>query len=271
MAQTLSEGPVVPNADGGEAISATGVAELRTLGATTNSALAGIRVSAEAAAQTASAADSTSRARDAALEGLIAGMEGMTYVGAWDPGTTYRINDVVTHGGDAWARLTAGSVGEPGASPTDWGLVARKGDGGGFGELSETDVDGLYDTVDNGIEARLAAIEYDSGTLDITASFPEVTNGSIQVRRVGATVHVTLYDVEFTNSTPPEFFYLAGALPPGYRPAAHTSFAALADVSGTTTRRVRFQANGQILLYAISSTSRINATVSYLTPDAMPA
>lgn len=110
----------------------------------------------------------------------------------------------------------------------------------------------------------------DTGTLTVTSNFPEVTNGSIWVRRVGATVHVTLYDLEFANSTPPEFFYLAGALPPGYRPAANTSFAALADVSGTTTRRVRFQANGQILLYGISSQSRINVTASYLTPDSWP-
>lgn len=126
------------------------------------------------------------------------------------------------------------------------------------------------DTVE-GLTARLNALERDTGTLTVTSTFPEVTNGSIWVRRVGATVHVTLYDVEFANSTPPEFFYLAGALPPGYRPASNTSFAALADVNGTVTRRIRFQANGQILLYGIASTSRINVTASYLTPNAWPA
>lgn len=40
MAQTLPNGVVVPNADGGEQISATGVAEMRTLGASADSALA---------------------------------------------------------------------------------------------------------------------------------------------------------------------------------------------------------------------------------------
>lgn len=40
MAETLPNGAVVPNADGGEAISATGVAEMRTLGASLDSALA---------------------------------------------------------------------------------------------------------------------------------------------------------------------------------------------------------------------------------------
>lgn len=158
MAQTLSEGPVIPDADGGEQISATGVNELRTLGASTNAALASVRAAAVAlaaeaeaaaavAAQIGTDADATSRARDTALEGLIAGMEGMSYVGAWVSGTTYRVNDVVTHGGDSWARLTTGATGEPGVSSADWGLVARKGDGGGFGELSETATDGLYETV----------------------------------------------------------------------------------------------------------------------------
>src|SRR5690606_3171969 len=42
MAETLSEGVVVPNADGNEAISATGVAEMRLLGSSTNAALASL-------------------------------------------------------------------------------------------------------------------------------------------------------------------------------------------------------------------------------------
>ena len=111
----------------------------------------------------------------------------------------------------------------------------------------------------------------DTGTTEITSLFPEVTRGRIFVRRVGNAVHVTLYDIEFANSTPPEFFYLDGLLPVGYRPATLTSFPALADVNGATTRRVRFQADGQILLYDITASSRINATVSYLTPNAWPA
>ena len=40
MAQTLPQGVVVPNADGGEQISATGVQEMRTLGASVDTALA---------------------------------------------------------------------------------------------------------------------------------------------------------------------------------------------------------------------------------------
>ena len=139
MAQTLASGVVIP--DPGDRISAAGVQEMRTLGASVDSGLS------LAQAQVAQV-DAQSRARDADLADQVAGMEGMTYVGAWESGTSYRINDVVTHGGDSWARLTAGDAGEPGTSPTDWGLVARKGDGGGFGDLAETVVPGLYDTVE---------------------------------------------------------------------------------------------------------------------------
>lgn len=42
MAQTLPNGVIVPNADGGEAISATGVQEMRTLGASVDTALAAL-------------------------------------------------------------------------------------------------------------------------------------------------------------------------------------------------------------------------------------
>ena len=261
MAQTLASGVVIPAP--GDRISASGVQEMRTLGASVDT---GLSLAQAQVAQT----DSQSRARDADLADQVAGMEGMTYVGAWESGTSYRINDVVTHGGGSWARLTAGSAGEPGADPAAWGLVARKGDGGGFGELTETGTPGLWEGVDVGIEDRLAALERDTGTLEVTTSFPEVTRGRIFVRRVGNAVHVTLYDIEFANSTPPEFFYLDGLLPVGYRPATLTSFPALADVNGTATRRVRFQADGQILLYDITASSRINATVSYLTPDPWP-
>lgn len=111
----------------------------------------------------------------------------------------------------------------------------------------------------------------DTGTLTLTPTFPQVTNGNIWIRRVAEAVHVTFYDVEFATSSPPEFFYLQGLLPIGYRPSVNTSFAALADVNGTVTRRIRFQANGQVLLYDITPQSRINVTASYLTPDPMPA
>ena len=110
MAQTLANGVVIPQP--GDRISSAGVDEMRALGASVNAGLG-------AASAQIGQVDVQSRARDDALADQVAGMEGMTYVGAWESGRTYRINDVVTHGGGSWARLTAGSTGEPGASPTD--------------------------------------------------------------------------------------------------------------------------------------------------------
>lgn len=154
----------------------TGAAEMQTLGSTAASAIDDLEASVGAelagkastgyvdaglgsASSYTASVESASLARDDVLAADIAGMEGLDYVGAWEAGRTYRVNDVVTHGGDSWARLTVGPSGEPGASPEDWGLVARKGDGGGFGELAETAVPGLYETVDNGVEARLRDLE----------------------------------------------------------------------------------------------------------------
>ena len=285
MAQTLSEGPIIPDADGGERISATGVNELRTLGSSTNAALASVRAdsaalaadaeaSAAVAAQIGTDADSTSRARDLVLEGLIAGMEGMTYVGAWDSGTTYRINDVVTHGGDSWARLTTGATGEPGVSSTDWGLVARKGDGGGFGELNETETVGLYDTVDSGIEARLAAIEYDSGWRDITASItatPAPTGGTILVRRVGKHVYMQVNGITFADSTTSFITLSNSIIPAGLRPPRTVDFASARRLVGDTGGSIRVDPNGRGILYQVAGGYPILGTGSWVTDEAPPA
>lgn len=117
--------------------------------------------------------------------------------------------------------------------------------------------------------ADSAMSERDTGSLTATSTFSEVTNGQIYLRRIGNMVHVTLYDVEFGDSTPPDFFYLADRLPIGYRPAALTSFPALAG--NDSVRRVRFQPDGRVLFYTITASSRLNLTASYLTPDSWPS
>ena len=180
MAQTLASGVVITAP--GDRISAAGVQEMRTLGASVDTGLA-------LAQAQAAQVDAQSRARDADLADQVAGMEGMTYVGAWESGTSYRINDVVTHGGGSWARLTAGSTGEPGADPAAWGLVARKGDGGGFGELTETAVPGLYDTVAS------VGPGYDSGVIDVAGSLVPGWSAStygVTLSRQGGTVTLVL-------------------------------------------------------------------------------
>lgn len=200
MAQTLASGVVIPAP--GDRISAAGVQEMRTLGASVD---AGLSLAQAQVAQT----DAQSRARDADLADQVAGMEGMTYVGAWQSGRTYRINDVVTHGGDSWARLTAGSTGEPGVSATDWGLVARQGAGGGFGDLVETEVVGLYDTVEASMD------------LDQIAGLDTALVGKRNVAPTVIGQNVNLNDVttpgehsqQFTAWATPELNYPGGASP----------------------------------------------------------
>lgn len=281
MAQTLSEGPVIPDADGGEQISATGVNELRTLGSSTNAALASVRADAAAgiaaaedsaavAAQIGTLADSTSRARDTALEGLIAGMEGMTYVGAWASGTTYRINDVVTHGGDSWARLTTGATGEPGVSATDWGLVARKGDGGGFGALTETATVGLYDTVNNGFAARLTALEYKSGPRNITGRMSvQPASGTLYLERIGDVVWCDISGIRMPSSA--GFVQLVDLFPDGFRPRRIQDFATAKRNNTDPAGGLRVDLSGTAYFYVVDSTRDIRGVVSWPTRDAPPA
>lgn len=267
MAQTLASGVVIPAP--GDRISAAGVQEMRTLGASvdTGLSLAHAQV-AQVDAQVAQA-DAQSRARDRGLEDQIAGMEGMTYVGAWESGRTYRINEVVTHGGDSWARLTAGSAGEPGASPTDWGLVARKGDGGGFGELTETGTPGLYETVDNGVEGRLAALEYDSGVRNIAGLIrPGYTVERATVERAGRTVTLA-FEGLIPAASGSGFPFNTSALPEGFRPAGERPFQAV-STSGAACRMAVRPAFGVGIYGATAGTAYV-ATVTYLVPPALPA
>ncbi|HEX7349582.1 hypothetical protein [Brachybacterium sp.] len=200
MAPNMGRGITAPAND--ENIK-TGAAEMQVLGSTTAAAISDLEAATGAelagkastgyvdaglagATSYTSTVESSSLARDDALAADIAGMEGMTYVGSWQSGVVYRVNDVVTHGGDSWARLTAGSTGEPGADPAAWGLVARKGDGGGFGELSETDVPGLYAPVQS------AGPTYDSGPRRFTPTggiIDPANTGSIILQRLGRAVY----------------------------------------------------------------------------------
>lgn len=253
MAQTLASGVVIPAP--GDRISAAGVQEMRTLGASVNTGLALTQ------AQTAQA-DLQSRARDADLADQVAGMEGMTYVGAWESGRTYRINDVVTHGGDSWARLTAGSTGEPGADPAAWGVVARRGEGGGFGELSETDVAGLYDT------AQASGPGYDSGDLDITSTLAGITSGKVFLTRIGYQVWLDFQDVVLAS--PGSFVQWSGAIPAWGRPVRSRADLPLQGrASGDIAGPVLVDGDGMLTVYRPSG--NVRGLVSWFTRQAPPA
>lgn len=259
MATTLPYGAVVPNPD--EQISKSGVEEIRTLGASLDSGVG-------AARQLATDVGAESLARDAVLADQIAGMEGMTYVGAWSVGVVYRINDVVTHGGDSWARLTAGSTGVPG-DPAHWGLVARKGDGGGFGALAETAVPGLYDTVDNGIEARLATLERDTRRRNIREDLVNASaisaGGRAWIRRIGARVELSGYDLAFAASGTVR---VVTTLPLGFRPIEREGYTL--SISPFANVEAIVMPTGLYLYEVPTDGGRIRAAISWLTEDPWP-
>lgn len=306
MAQTLPNGVVIPEQT--ESISGAGVQELRTVGQTADASLAGkastgyvdngLNDAKKFASQKydesisyASAVESASLVRDADLEALIAGMEGMDYVGAWEPGYVYRINDVVTHGGDSWARLTAGSTGEPGADPAAWGLVARKGDGGGFGELSETDVTGLYETVEpepsvpvswadligkpatypstipevDGLQAIIDRLTVGTGSVTITTGVEGIDGGSIAVQRFGPIVYMNILSLQLNAETGD----LIGVVPAWARPPATIDLTIAQPSPSFAAGPVRIYSNGNIRFYNRTG-SYIAGLVSYPTAHPYP-
>lgn len=57
------------------------------------------------------------------------GPAGLTWQGTWNPGTAYAVNDAVSFGGSAYRRLVAGtSATLPPTDPTNWAIIAQKGD-----------------------------------------------------------------------------------------------------------------------------------------------
>jgi hypothetical protein len=62
------------------------------------------------------------------------GPAGLTWRGAWSAATAYVVNDAVTYLGSSYRRKVAGTTaGSPDTDPTNWELLAQKGDVGATG------------------------------------------------------------------------------------------------------------------------------------------
>lgn len=122
-----------------------------------------------------------------------------------------------------------------------------------------------------GLAARLAALEYDSGPRDITALFSEVTRGKITAHRRGDHVSLNFYDIQIGEWTSGAVITLAARLPAGLRPpsGAFQAFAATSTARGA--HWVRVLPGGDIAIYYIDNTTRLNGSTSYFTPDPAPA
>lgn len=193
MPITLPNGVVVPNADGQERISATGVAEMRALGMSADSGLAVAKAQSD---QAAAAADATSRARDQALEDLIAG-----------------------------------------------------------------------------IEARLAALEYDSGNRNITGLISGgATSGNLRLSRVGRTVTFSAEVLVLAREE--EGYGLLLSMPLGFRPWSNlkTSADNRGNISSEPTAvNMNLDRSGGVGIVNSLRADGINFVVTYLTGDPVPS
>jgi hypothetical protein len=61
------------------------------------------------------------------------GAPGLVWRGPWDSGTSYDAPDAVEFGGSSWVALGPSLNSQPDSNPSDWDLLAQKGDDGTSG------------------------------------------------------------------------------------------------------------------------------------------
>ena len=70
--------------------------------------------------------------------------DSVSFLGAWDGGTTYSTLQTVSFGGSSWVSLVNNNTGnQPDTSPTQWSLVAQKGDKGDKGDQGDQGIQGI--------------------------------------------------------------------------------------------------------------------------------
>lgn len=98
------------------------------------------------------------------IGGAAQGPVGMTWQGAWNSGTSYAIDDVVSNNGSAYIAIAANTNQAP-PNATYWNLLASKGDTGATGAKGDTGATGAAGTNGtNGAMALLAHAIITSGT-----------------------------------------------------------------------------------------------------------
>lgn len=123
----------------------------------------------------------------------------------------------------------------------------------------------------DGLAARLAALEFDSGVVVLTARFPEVTVGDIVTTRVGRMVTTTFYNVRVDSwPTGASFIHLSESMPEGYRPqSGHLPVTVAEDAADAGRVRIA-GGSGQITFYNGRSGMTFDATMTYPTDDPTP-
>lgn len=120
------------------------------------------------------------------------------------------------------------------------------------------------------VTARVAALEQDTGTRNITALATGMTAGTWTLRRAGKWVFMNLYEAAFTSTG--TWQAPSGMIPSGFRPPAvpaYVLFPGAARVSTMSSAGVRISRYGGVDVYDVA-TKAISVTASWVTDDAWP-
>ena len=120
------------------------------------------------------------------------------------------------------------------------------------------------------VTARVAALEQDTGTRNITALATGMTAGTWTLRRVGKWVFMNLYEAAFTSTG--TWQAPSGMIPSGFRPPAvpaYVLFPGAARVPTMSSAGVRISRYGGVDVYDVA-TKTISVTASWMTDDAWP-
>lgn len=126
------------------------------------------------------------------------------------------------------------------------------------------------------LEARLAAVTYDSGARNITASVNPaegMTAGVVSLRRLGAVVQLDLDALVFTmaagSKVTPIVRLGQPLLPAGFRPSRTLFFPSARRDLPETHGGVRIDANGYVYLYQVSELATNSTSTAYYRASAV--
>lgn len=123
-----------------------------------------------------------------------------------------------------------------------------------------------------GLAARLAALEYDSGWRDISATLPGYISGRAWLKRRGSTVWLDCYQLVVADQGT-GWANLGNAIPSGFRmdTPGFTYLAVTAWINTRAPGPVRTSSGGGLLVYGMSGKKPLDATVCWPTEEPIPS
>ena len=195
------------------------------------------------------------------------------------PPNVLTIGDVVTGAAGSEASATIS-----GTSPEQvLGFTIPRGDKGERGPAGNVNIEkpaeGVWDFQPEGLvvevgdvtglAARLAALEYQSGSRNITARMSvQPTTGAFYIERIGDVVWANLSGIRMPESG--DFVLLGGLIPEGFRPRRIQDFGTANRSNTDPVSSLRVDLSGTVYFYGVDSAHHIRGAVSWPTRDAPP-